>query len=467
MVALTAVFSPQGAVRPPTVLPRRPRGPRPHYSSTLVEHGDDPERASGDDEYPAAPLPPHERVWRHPSELGGGTLPHELIEPQPSVSRGLAAGAAVVGVLMVVALTRLMVPGDVDSDLAVSVTTARQFSTSPLASSLSSTTTTLLEMVTSTLPATTLVGQGPVATDPPSTPPAPPTTEPLSVESSVPVTEPVTTTPSTPSTVAPPQTALLSDTATESASVAVEVQRGTLYVTTSAAIGSAHSTPVMLSTGEVLQADVVMVDEDAGIAVLLVATVDDTEVTDPSMPASQDPAPGDEVTMLSGSGSGERAVGVIGEDTAANGGHELLADSGAAISPGEGAPILDAEGNLVGLCTSSGERLWVVPAAALNDAIEASVDMSRSSAWLGITGTRGPDGGIEVLGVDASSPAEAAGILVGDVIREFAGRPVMSLPELAFDMADHTPGDDVTIVVERDGESVVLGAVLGERPSGA
>lgn len=447
-----------------------------------MDHGNRPERESGDDDYPVAPMPPHERAWRHPSELGGGQM--MVVEPPAAIGKGLAAGAAVLGLLLVAGLTRIMVPGDSDPDLAASVTAAVQRASTPVLGTAVTPTSmpndsaptdgtsgdTTAAPATSSLISTvgtdaTSSGSTPDTTSPAPDPTA--TTEAPTTVGSSPTTGP-TTVPSA-STVAPPPLALVMS--QQRPALAVEVQKGLVFVTTSAAVGDARSTPVVLDSGQTVQADVVMVDEEAGIAVLVVATTGsspDPASPDASMPpaVAVDPEPGEVVTVLRGTDSDSRSEARLGDAVADNGGRELLSsDIGGEI--GEGAPVIDADGNLVGLCTESGERTWVVPAAALARAVDASLEMTRSSAWLGITGERAETGGVSVLDVDPGSPAAESGLAVGDVVVAIEGRPVLSLAELAMDLGDHAPGDLVTITVDQQGTMLDIPVVLGTRPPGA
>jgi S1-C subfamily serine protease len=305
---------------------------------------------------------------------------------------------------------------------------------------------------------------------PDTTPATDPTGTPAETTVASPPTTEVPTTVSTPaSTLAPPPLALVMS--QQRPALAVEVQKGLVFVTTSAAVGDARSTPVVLESGQTVQADVVMVDEDAGIAVLVVSAPDsspDPSSPDPSMPpaVAVEPEPGDVVTVLRGTDADSRSAARLGDAVSDNGGRELLyAEAGDQI--GEGAPVIDADGNLVGLCTESGERTWVVPAAALARAVDASLEMTRSTAWLGITGERADTGGVAVVDVEEGSPAAAAGLIAGDVLVAVEGRAVLSLAELAIDLGEHTPGDLVTITVDRDGTSIEISVVLGERPPGA
>jgi len=73
------------------------------------------------------------------------------------------------------------------------------------------------------------------------------------------------------------------------------------------------------------------------------------------------------------------------------------------------------------------------------------------------------DFGVRITGVREGSPAEKAGLQGGDVIVEFGGKEITDLYAYTYALQDHKPGDEVVVVVVRDGERVSLTAVLGER----
>ncbi len=77
--------------------------------------------------------------------------------------------------------------------------------------------------------------------------------------------------------------------------------------------------------------------------------------------------------------------------------------------------------------------------------------------------TPGDAEGVRLTGVREASPAALAGLRAGDVIVEFAGTPVTDLYAYTYALREHRPGDEVEIVVLRDGERVSLTAVLGRR----
>jgi hypothetical protein len=73
------------------------------------------------------------------------------------------------------------------------------------------------------------------------------------------------------------------------------------------------------------------------------------------------------------------------------------------------------------------------------------------------------DHGVRITGVREESPAEGAGLQSGDVIVEFAGREITDLYAYTYALREHKPGDEVVVVVLRDGDRVSLKAVLGSR----
>ncbi|NNF13237.1 MAG: M28 family peptidase [Gemmatimonadetes bacterium] len=73
------------------------------------------------------------------------------------------------------------------------------------------------------------------------------------------------------------------------------------------------------------------------------------------------------------------------------------------------------------------------------------------------------DSGLRLTGVREGSPAEEGGLQAGDVVVEFAGRAITDIYSYTYALQDHAPGDEVEIVVDRDGERVTLSVTLGER----
>jgi hypothetical protein len=71
--------------------------------------------------------------------------------------------------------------------------------------------------------------------------------------------------------------------------------------------------------------------------------------------------------------------------------------------------------------------------------------------------------GLRLSGVSAGSPAEVGGLKADDIIVEFDGKPVKDLYEYSDALYSHKPGDEVDIVVLRNGQRVTVHVKLGQR----
>ena len=85
--------------------------------------------------------------------------------------------------------------------------------------------------------------------------------------------------------------------------------------------------------------------------------------------------------------------------------------------------------------------------------------------WLGVMlHPVGTGAGAIVLGVEAKSPAEKAGLLVGDVITTWNGEAVSSVGNIAQRLAAGTLDSTVKLGVLRAGNARDIDVTLGERP---
>ena len=89
---------------------RGPQPPAAQYDSTFVEPG---------------PLPPHERTWRHPSELGPTFHDVDNSSAFGSHTKLLAAASGALAIMMIVAIVVTVTPSQSDAPLALSATTTR------------------------------------------------------------------------------------------------------------------------------------------------------------------------------------------------------------------------------------------------------------------------------------------------------------------------------------------------------
>jgi S1-C subfamily serine protease len=93
------------------------------------------------------------------------------------------------------------------------------------------------------------------------------------------------------------------------------------------------------------------------------------------------------------------------------------------------------------------------------------------TAWLGVHITTGPRAcdaatprGARVLSVVPGSPAEAAGLRVGDVIERVDGAAVGGAESLVRLVRSRTPRSTVTVTLRRGGERMALTPRLGTMP---
>ena len=68
--------------------------------------------------------------------------------------------------------------------------------------------------------------------------------------------------------------------------------------------------------------------------------------------------------------------------------------------------------------------------------------------------------GVGVQSVSAGTSADHGGVLAGDVIIAWGGDDLIDVMDMVLRLRSHKPGDEVTLVVLRDGEEVALNIVL-------
>lgn len=147
-----------------------------------------------------------------------------------------------------------------------------------------------------------------------------------------------------------------------------------------------------------------------------------------------------------------------------------------ALEPRAGAALLDAHGAVVGLTSGapSGTRFGAaIPIDLVRRVADQLIEHGRARhVWLGIEGgdvdaeaarTMGVAGGAAVTMVVAGGPAAEAGLVDGDVVVAVDGTAVQSMSDLIAALRPHMPGDVVALSVHRGGEVVVVEVTLVER----
>jgi putative serine protease PepD len=153
----------------------------------------------------------------------------------------------------------------------------------------------------------------------------------------------------------------------------------------------------------------------------------------------------------------------------------------AAINPGNsGGALVDAEGKLVGVNTlissdsgnSSGVGFAIPSNYAFQIAEQIMAGKTVEHPFLGVTlqsvtsanskqlGTSETNG-VLVASVVSGSAAGNAGIMQGDIVTAFDGKAVTSAVELLIDVRSRMVGDEVTLTVQRGGETLDIKVTLG------
>ncbi|MGH9292928.1 MAG: S1C family serine protease [Acidimicrobiales bacterium] len=240
---------------------------------------------------------------------------------------------------------------------------------------------------------------------------------------------------------------------------------------------------VTLSDGEQFgAADVVGIDEPTGVAVV---HIDDGGLSPLATVASQ-PRPGDWTAIEWATPS--RVVLAIGsvrtarQASAVGGGPALLSavttgGTGSASIP-RGSVLIDADGAFVGLVTDRRGDAFVEMPAALVDRIASELIAKGRvvHGWLGIRGASRPGvpdaagrtgdrarqdpAGVRVTMVGSRSAAAVAGLRPGDVIEAVNGRRVATMGELQARLYLMPPQRTVSLEVERNGRTWDCKAML-------
>ena len=151
----------------------------------------------------------------------------------------------------------------------------------------------------------------------------------------------------------------------------------------------------------------------------------------------------------------------------------LLQFNGTVGSGEQGAPLLDSQGRVVGVMVgelASVEGAPVSPVAVVGFAVPSEIaqrvvnDLRTKGraehAWLGID-YQGLPTGVVVRRVALNSPAQQAGIQVGDIITQFNGKPIRTASDLTRELYFAQPNQRITLTVQREGQQVRLPVTLG------
>lgn len=160
---------------------------------------------------------------------------------------------------------------------------------------------------------------------------------------------------------------------------------------------------------------------------------------------------------------------------------ELLQDilqTDAAINPGNsGGPLLNLAGEVIGVnvaaSVGSAENIgFALPANAVQFAVESMKENGRVvRPWLGVRYEMIVEGALvqesspDAPAIISGSPADKAGIQVGDIILRVDNDEVGVSHDLGYLLRLHAPGDVIVLAILRDGEESECRVTLEERPT--
>ena len=252
---------------------------------------------------------------------------------------------------------------------------------------------------------------------------------------------------------------------------------------------------VGLPGGGTVKATVAGRDEDSDIALL---KIDGIEPNLKALQRNGSPKVGQLTLVVARPGATlSTSIGVVGALTPASrgwrgqgggGGGQAQGDQDALIwtdasfYPGfGGAPLVDAEGKMIGLATSTARTGAgiAIPVATVQRVVQSlqqhgrirrgflgigsqQVELPESlRTKLGVT----QENGLLVMGVEPNGPADKAGVMIGDVLVTLAGQAVEDHPTLLSLLGSDRVGQPTPVRLIRGGELRDVTVTIGERKS--
>jgi S1-C subfamily serine protease len=144
-----------------------------------------------------------------------------------------------------------------------------------------------------------------------------------------------------------------------------------------------------------------------------------------------------------------------------------------------GGPLIDTDGQVLGMNTSGltrGASLVIPVSLVWQNAESLARHGSVKRGYLGVRSQpvdipnpqkesldRSQETGLLLVGVEKNSPAEAGGLMVGDIIVGFAGAPLSDPDELLTRLTGEVVGRPTPVEVLRGGQLQEIKVTIGER----
>lgn len=245
-------------------------------------------------------------------------------------------------------------------------------------------------------------------------------------------------------------------------------------------INGAQEVKVIFSDGKEVNAKVVNYDAERDIAVIKIT--DDVKMPGIAQLGDSFTVKAGEEVIAIGNPLGKEFSSTVTKGIVSSPNRKMKTENGnvldyiqtdAAINPGNsGGPLINSKGEVIGINTAKkvGEDIEGIGfAIPINEVKTRLGSLSKPILKLGITArTVTPElakenkleEGVYVVGVQEFSPAEKAGLKIGDLIVEFGGKRVKTLEELNQVKSQYNDGDSVPVEIIRDGKKVNLNLTL-------
>ncbi|MCG7598981.1 Do family serine endopeptidase [Halomonas sp. McH1-25] len=251
-------------------------------------------------------------------------------------------------------------------------------------------------------------------------------------------------------------------------------------------INGADQIQVALRDGRETLAEVIGTDPESDLAVLKIdldalpaialGNSESVAVGDISLAIGNPFGVGQTVTMGIISATGRNHLGLSA--------YEDFIQTDAAINPGNsGGALINAEGALVGINTAIFSRSggsqgigFAIPVNLAREILDELIARGRVvRGWLGLevqeitSGLAASFGlnaaqGVIVSNVVQNGPAQQAGLRPGDVLLAIDGKPILDPRVAMADIAEIEPGTRLPLKVVRNGDTLEIEIVAGERP---
>lgn len=161
--------------------------------------------------------------------------------------------------------------------------------------------------------------------------------------------------------------------------------------------------------------------------------------------------------------------------------YDNLMQTDASINPGNsGGPLLNLRGEVIAINTAVNAQAqgigFAIPTSTVQPVLDELIQTGKiTHPWLGVhLQILTPDlvsylglpqmEGVLIRAVEANSPAAKAGVKPGDVLLALGGEKVNDSQDVLHVVRQHKVGDELGATLFRDGRTLSLQIVLGEKP---